>query len=208
MPGSGADRRRTTHARSDHSAVGPSAAREAYVHFTREFNGDTAESLLDAMTTLSNEGVPRVVLCIASPGGWIPKAMAVYNMLRAFPFELVTHAVGEVASAGNMPFLAGDVRYACPHATFMLHPGSFSVKDAELDANSMRERIDRLEGHDDRERLIIKQRTKLTAAQIRTIVRRSTTLSAPEALDAGIVHRIRQLKIPPGARVLTAGRPR
>ena len=207
MPGSGADRRRTTHARSDHSAVGPSAAREAYVHFTREFNGDTAESLLDAITTLSNEGVPRVVLCIASPGGWIPKAMAVYNMLRAFPFELVTHAVGEVASAGNMPFLAGDVRYACPHATFMLHPGSLASKTRSWTRTAC-ERIDRLEGHDDRERLIIKQRTKLTAAQIRTIVRRSTTLSAPEALDAGIVHRIRQLKIPPGARVLTAGRPR
>ncbi len=179
-----------------------------YVHFTREFNGDTTESLLDTMTTLSNEGVSRVVLCLASPGGWTPKALAVYNMLRAFPVELVTHAVGEVASAGNMPFLAGEVRYACPHATFMLHPGSFNVRDAELDANTMRERIDRLDGHDDRERLIIKQRTNLTSAQVRALVERSTTLSSSQALEAGIVHRITQLKIPPGARVLTAGRPR
>ena len=68
-----------------------------------------------------------------------PEGDGGHNMLRAFPFELVTHAVGEVASAGNMPFLAGDVRYAGPHVTFMLHPGSFSVKDAERDANSMRE---------------------------------------------------------------------
>lgn len=182
--------------------------REAYIHFTREFNGDTAESLLDAVTTLSNDGVHRVVLCLASPGGWIPKAMAVYNMLRAFPVELVTHAVGEVASAGNMPFLAGERRYACPHATFMLHPGHINVRDAELDANAMRERIARLDGHDERERLIVRQRTNLTGAQVRALVQRSATLNASEALAAGIVHQIKQLKIPRGARVLTAGKPR
>jgi ATP-dependent Clp protease, protease subunit len=189
-------------------AVKAPTPREGYVHFTREFNGDTAESLLDAVTRLANEGVPRVVLCLASPGGWIPKAMAVYNMLRAFPVELVTHAVGEVASAGNMPFLAGEVRYACPHATFMLHPGSFNVRDAELDAKSMRERIDRLDACDERERLIVKERTNLTAAQVRRLVQGSTTLTASDAVNAGIVHQIKQLKIPRGARIVTAGRPR
>ncbi len=180
---------------------------EAYVQFTREFNGDTAESLLDAVGTLANEGVPRVVLCLASPGGWTPKALAVYNMLRAFPVELVTHAVGEVASAANMPFLAGDVRYACPHATFMLHPGSFTTGDAELDSETMRKRIERLDEHDDRERMIVTRRTKLTAAQVRTLVKASTTLTAAEAAKAGIVHEVKQLKIPRGARIVSAGKP-
>jgi ATP-dependent Clp protease protease subunit len=191
-----------------HQPVDRDRTREAYVHFTREINGDTTESLLDELTTLANEGVPRVVLCFASPGGWTPKAVAIYNMLRAFPVELVTHAIGEVASAGNMPFLAGEVRYACPQATFMLHPGSFNAKDEQLDVRTMRERIDKLEGHDDRERVIVKQRTNLNAAEIRALVQRSATLTATEAVDAGIVHRVKQLKIPSGARVVTAGNPR
>lgn len=189
-------------------AVKTDAPAEAYIHFTREFNGDTTESLLDAVTTLTNEGVPRVVLCLASPGGWTPKAMAVYNMLLAFPIELVTHAVGEVASAANMPFLAGEVRYACPHASFMFHPGSYTAKDTELDAEKMRERIGKLAGYDDRERLIVRQRTKLTAAQVRRLVQGSTTVTAADALKGGIVHQIKQLKIPRGARVVTAGTPR
>ena len=182
--------------------------REAYVHFTREFNGDTTESLIDAVAKLSNEGVPRVVVCIASPGGWIPKALAVYNMLRAFPVELVTHAVGEVASAGNMPFLAGEVRYACPHASFMLHPGTLNTSDARFDGAELRLRADALDAHDVRERLIVAERTKLSTAQVRRLVEQSTTLSASEAAKAGIVSRVRQLRIPAGARVITAGRPR
>jgi ATP-dependent Clp protease protease subunit len=194
--------------RGNRQLVGKARTREAYVHFTREINGDTTESLLDEVTTLANEGVPRVVLCIASPGGWTPKAMAIYNMLRAFPVELVTHAIGEVASAGNVPFLAGEVRYACPQATFMLHPGSFNTKDEQLDVRIMQERIDKLEGHDNRERLIVKQRTNLTAAEIRALVQRSATLTASEAVKVGIVHRIKELKIPSGARVVTAGKPR
>jgi ATP-dependent Clp protease, protease subunit len=183
-------------------------ANVAYVQFTRELNGDTAESLLEAVATLSNDGVSRVVLCIASPGGWIAKAMAVYNMLRALPVELVTHAVGEVASAANMPFLAGDVRYACPHATFMFHPGGFNVSEERLDAEMMRRKGERLDSDDDRERSIIRNRTKLTTAQIRAIVDGSRTLGASEARKAGIVDQVRELKIPRGARVITAGRPR
>jgi ATP-dependent protease ClpP protease subunit len=201
-------RSRPARRREGHSGLKTERRLEAYVHFTREFNGDTAESLLDAVTGLANDGVPRVVLCLASPGGWTPQAMAVYNMLRAFPVELVTHAIGEVASAANMPYLAGEVRYACPHATFMLHPGSFRTGDEELDAKIMRERIDRLDGHDDRERLIIRERTKLTAAEVRALVAGSTTLSASQAVKTGIVHQIKQLKIPRGAHVVTAGKPR
>lgn len=40
-------------------------------------------------------------------------------MLRAFPFKLVTHNVGNMDSIGNAVFLAGEQRLACPHSTFM-----------------------------------------------------------------------------------------
>lgn len=188
------------------SAVSAAPPREAYVHFTREINGDTAEALLDSMTALANEGVPRVVLCMASAGGWTAKATAVYNMLRALPLCLVTYNIGEVASAANMLFLAGEERYACPQATFLLHPGSFRADAGkEFDAEIMRERIVSLDANDERERLIVKQRTKLSAAQVKKLVDEHTTLSAAQALNAGIVHRVKPLKIRAGARLITAG---
>jgi ATP-dependent Clp protease protease subunit len=142
---------------------------------------------------------------MASAGGWTAKAAAVYNMLRALPLRLVTYNVGEVASAANMLFLAGEERYACPQDTFALHPGSFTAAAGkEFDAKIMRERIVSLDAHDERERLIVKQRTKLSAAQVKQLVEDCTTLSAAEALKAGIVHRVKPLRIPPGARLVTA----
>jgi ATP-dependent Clp protease, protease subunit len=187
------------------TAASAALQRAAYVHFTREINGDTAEALLDSVTGLANDGVQRVVLCIASPGGWTAKATAAYNLLRALPISLVTYNIGEVASAANMLFLAGDERYACPHATFMLHPGSFTADAGkEFDAKIMRERIVSLDAHDERERLIVKQRTKLTAARVKKLVDERATLSASDALKAGIVHGVKPLKIPAGARLVTA----
>jgi len=47
--------------------------------------------------------------------------MNLYNVLRAMPFKLITHNVGNVDSIGNAVFLARAERYACPHSTFMFH---------------------------------------------------------------------------------------
>src|SRR3546814_8276906 len=47
--------------------------------------------------------------------------MNIYNVLRALPARLVFHNVGNVDSIGNAIFLAGDIRLACPHSTFMFH---------------------------------------------------------------------------------------
>lgn len=183
-----------------------SASRDVYVNFTRELNGDTVESLLRCLSGLADEGVSRVVLCIASPGGNFGKALAAYNMLRALPLQLVTHGIGDVSSAAVIVFLAGAERYACPQSTFLLHPGSIATNGAsDLDVRFMSERIDGLNRNDDRERVIVAERTRLTSAQIRRLVKGSTTLSARQAVEAGIVQRIRPLRIPPGARIVTAG---
>lgn len=180
---------------------------EVFVQFSREFVGDTAEALLDVAAELANEGVPRVTLCLATPGGWFAKAETVYNMLRAMPFELTTHSVGQVDSAGVVAFLAGARRRACPGSSFLLHPGSFSTDaNAQLDAQMMRLRIRALEDNDDREREVLTRRTRLSAARVRQLLAASTRLDAAAALDAGIVHEIKQLRIPAGSRVITAPR--
>ena len=52
--------------------------------------------------------------------------MNLYNVMRAMPFKLITHNVGNVDSIGNAIFLAGVARYACPHSTFMFHGVGFN----------------------------------------------------------------------------------
>src|SRR5258705_13380029 len=92
-----------------------------YLSFSAEIVPFTTESLLAACANLANAGVKNVYLMLSTPGGSVSHGITLYNTLRAMPFNLVTHNVGGVNSIGNVIFLAGAERYACPNATFMFH---------------------------------------------------------------------------------------
>jgi ATP-dependent Clp protease protease subunit len=185
-------------------ATAPHEADEAYVCFSSEINPDTAKSLLDTMASLANQGVARVVLCLSTGGGNIFNGTVLYNMLRAMPFDLVTHNSGHIASMGNTVFLAGDERFACPQATFLFHPSAFPAEGGKLfDVAILRERIAMLNGNDEAERLVLRQRTTMTAAEIRAIVAESRTLTAKDAVGAGIVSRVKKIAIPDGVPVIS-----
>jgi len=177
------------------------AAPEAFVSFSSSLNVKSTEALIDAATLLAGEKVARVVLALSSFGGNFDRAVSIYNTLRAMPFELVTHNVGNVGSAANVVFLAGEKRYACEHAVFFFHPSSVSL-DGSYDPRELaRQRAELLES-DARERAIIEQRTSLSTREIRALVDRSATIDAQRALAADIVHEVRELEIPRAARVL------
>lgn len=90
-----------------------------YVSFSAEINANTTESLIALLSDLSNKGTQRVYLMLSTPGGSVMHGITLYNVLRAFPFRLTTHNVGNVDSIGNAIFLAGEERLASPHSTFM-----------------------------------------------------------------------------------------
>jgi ATP-dependent protease ClpP protease subunit len=76
--------------------------------------------------------------------------------------------VGNVDSIGNVIFLAGQERYACPHTTFMFHGVAFNFfnQTVKLEGKNTRETLDNILSLHSRMGSIIKERTKLEAAQI------------------------------------------
>src|SRR5579859_6334737 len=93
-----------------------------YISFSAEVSAQTTESLLAAFANCANNPqVEEVYLMISTPGGSVMHGMNLYNVMRAMPFRLTTHNVGNVDSIGNAVFLAGEQRFACPHSTFMFH---------------------------------------------------------------------------------------
>jgi hypothetical protein len=79
-----------------------------YVSFSAEINAHTTESLIAAMANCANARPAQVVLLLSTPGGVVMNGMNLYNVLRAMPFKLVTHNVGNVDSIGKAVFLAGE----------------------------------------------------------------------------------------------------
>ncbi len=121
----------------------PRGVEEVYVIFTGAINQSTAEALIGAMSDLANLQVKLVHMALSTPGGSVSSGIALYNVLRGLPFELITYNIGNVDSIGNVVYLAGIRRYTDPHATFMFHGVSLSIEEeSRMDEKSLKELLD------------------------------------------------------------------
>lgn len=180
------------------------AGKTVYVSFSAEINAHTSESLIAAMASLANQGASEVCLSLSTPGGAVMNGINLYNVLKAMPFKLSTHNVGNMDSIGNAVFQAGEVRYASPHSTFMFHGVSLQFQGAgQLDAKTLREKLGSLEADERRIGSILEHRTDLTEDQIRAFFGDSHTMDAAEAVRLGVVDEIRDLQIPLGSPVVS-----
>ncbi len=177
---------------------------EVYVSFSAEINANTTEALLGVMANFATQGIPKVTLCLSTPGGGVMQGINIYNMLRGMPFKLITHNVGNVDSIGNAIFLAGETRYACPHSTFMFHGVGFSTDGTmRLEEKFLRERLDSILADQKRIGTIIEERSTLTAGQIEPLFLEARTKDADYAVNAGIVDEIKEVDVPTGIPVIS-----
>lgn len=177
---------------------------EIYVSLSAEVNVNTAEALISTMANIANQRIPKVTLCLSSPGGDVMSGMNIYNMLRAMPFELTTHNVGNVDSIANAIFLAGTKRFACPHSTFMFHGVGFNAEAGKhFEEKLLRERLDGVLADQKRIGAILEERSTLSSAQIEPLFRDAQTKDAEYAVSAGIVHEVKDVELPAGVPVLT-----
>ncbi|HTZ65164.1 MAG TPA: ATP-dependent Clp protease proteolytic subunit [Solirubrobacteraceae bacterium] len=174
--------------------------------FLEEITPESSEALIAKMVECTYQDVERVVLEVASPGGEVASAIHLYEALLSTSFELVTCNLGEVASMGNLVFLAGDKRVAAPEATFLLHPVTFDGA-VRLDADDLRrsrtraERaaespkriaeydlgIARLESETREIQSILEARTRLSGRGAARLIQEAKPLSAASARAVGIV---------------------
>jgi ATP-dependent protease ClpP protease subunit len=175
-----------------------------YVSFSAEINANTTESLIATLSNCANQGARNVYLLLSTPGGLVMNGMNLYNVLRALPFNLTTHNVGNVDSIGNAVFLAGRVRYACPNSTFMFHGVGFDLPPGwRLEEKLLRERLDGILADQKRIGEVIQERTTLTREQAEILFREATTKDAAYAVSSGIVHEVRDVDIPAGSPVIS-----
>lgn len=179
--------------------------------FSEEITPGSREALVAKMVEHAYHDVKRVVLDVSSPGGEMVSAMHLYDALCSTPFLLVTRNTGEIASMGNLVFLAGDERVASDEATFLLHPLTLlTPSGARLDINDLRQKrmelerthcmspraieldrgIARLASEEQALQRIFEARTSLTGPEIETLVTGHVLIDAAYACAVGIVHEI------------------
>ena len=173
-----------------------------YISFSAEINQVTIEHLILQIANISNSGVKQVHLLFSTPGGNVQQGITLYNTLRAFPIELITHNVGNVDSIGSVVFLAGQKRYAAQHSTFMFHgvtmetPGKVRFGEIELEQH-----MTSLTTEHGRIASIVAERTNLTEEDVREFFKKQRTLTPDEAKAASIIHDIKEAKVSAGSPV-------
>jgi ATP-dependent Clp protease protease subunit len=174
-----------------------------YVAFSAEINAHTSEALIGVMADLVNKRVPGVTLLLSTPGGNVMNGITLYNVLRAMPFTLTTHNVGNVDSIGNAIFLAGSIRYACPHSTFMFHGVGFnSGQGQRFEEKDCRERLDSIMADQRRIGSIMRERAHIADDVVEGLFREAQTKDAIGARDLGITQEIRDVQVPVGGPVI------
>lgn len=176
-----------------------------YISFCAEINPTTTEVLLKACTDLSNnKDVQTIYLLLSTPGGAVMNGIAIYNTLRALRPKIVTHNVAAVDSIGTVVFLAGEERYANPGTTFMFHGVGVQVaQPVRLQQRDLLDRLDAVRADQKKIASIIRSRTTFGSdKEIGDLFLKAATKDAEFAKDRGIIHEIREAKVPDGVPVL------
>jgi ATP-dependent Clp protease protease subunit len=175
-----------------------------YVTFSAEVNVNTTESLIAVLAQQANQGVDHVYLLLSTPGGSVMHGLNLYNVMRAMPYRITTHNVGNVDSIGNVIFLAGQERFACPHSTFMFHGVGMDIPGAaRFEQKNLQEVLDSVLRDQERMGNILRERSNLNAGEVSDLFREARTKDSAFALEKGLVSDICDVKIPPGTPILS-----
>lgn len=179
------------------------APQRVYVSFSAGIDQNSTESLIALMAKYATQGIGEVYLMMSTLGGQVINGINLYHALRAMPFKLITHNVGSINSIGNAIFLAGEERYASPHTTFMFHGvGVTAQAGTRLESKMLRERLDAIDADERRIAAIIQERTQITDEEAAELFLEAKTKDTAYAVARGIVHDIREIKIPAGSPVV------
>lgn len=135
-------------------------------------------------------------LYVNSPGGVVTAGLSIYDTMQFIKPDVSTMCLGQAASMGAL-LLAGGAkgkRYALPHSRIMIHQPSGGAQGQASDIHiqaqeilSMREKLNRILSHH-------------TGQPIEVIAKdtdRDNFMSAPQALDYGLVDQVLDRRIPP-----------
>ncbi|HEY8695065.1 MAG TPA: ATP-dependent Clp protease proteolytic subunit [Chloroflexota bacterium] len=137
----------------------------------------------------SEEPDKDIQMYIQSPGGSVHSGLAIYDTIQLIKPDVATHAVGVTASMGTV-LLAGGAkgkRFALPHATIHMHQAQGGTEGAATDIEIMAKEILRLQTT---LRQILAKHTGQDYEKISSDFDRDRWLSAPEAVEYGIVDEI------------------
>jgi ATP-dependent Clp protease, protease subunit len=146
----------------------------------------------------------QLYLMMSSEGGSIEEAFALYNLLMALPAKIITVNMGQIASAGNIPFLAGDERWSCPQSYFHFHNLSWTYTAPQMvQRMQLADHAQILDIERSLYKEIFKARTTLTDDDFESLhfIEQPMVKGTGFAQEKGIIHHIGIPTLPAGTPI-------
>ena len=150
-----------------------------------------ARDVVARILALADESSNPIQIYVHSPGGHVESGDAIYDIIKFISSSLPIYMIGTgwVASAGALIYAAGQkkLRFCLPNTRFLLHQPTGVMQgpatDIDIEAREvikMRERLNQ----------IIATETGQSVERVRKDTERNYWMSAPEAIEYGLVHKI------------------
>jgi ATP-dependent Clp protease protease subunit len=165
------------------------AFKSRFVMIFGEVDDKMARLTCERLIALAQESEAPIHMLVSSPGGHVESGDAIHDMVRFVRAPVTMIGSGWVASAGTHIFLAApkNRRLCLPNTRFMIHQPSGGAggraSDIAIQAQEiikMRERIAR----------VIAKETGQTLERVLIDIDRDHWMSAPEAIEYGLVARV------------------
>lgn len=127
-----------------------------------------------------------IEIYINSPGGSVSAGLAIYDTMRTIKPQVATICVGLAASMGSLLLCGGakGKRYALPNARLMMHQVSAGFQGTAIDIDIQAREILRMNAEVAE---VYHEHTGQPLERIRRDVERDFFLSAPEAVEYGLI---------------------
>ena len=175
---------------------------EFHLMLSAEIGRAQANSFIQYLYQLANQNPDWLTIAMSCPGGNVVEGISMYNAMRAMPYPIVAHNIGNVDSIANVIFLGASQRLACSGSTFMFHGVGFNGNAAErLDENNLRAKLDTVLADHRRISGIFAQRTNgaVSVSAGMKLFKEQRTRSAQWALEKGFATGISDFALPAGA---------
>ena len=170
------------------SNMGPDQPLELRIHgvIGESFNqgGMTSREVSDQLKDYTGDVIE---VSINSPGGSAADGIAIYNMLRRHPAEVIIHIDGVAASAASVIAMAGDIIEMSDSAMIMIHD---PMVQCSGNAREMRETAKTLDKWAASIATSYRRHFNVSMEEIRDMMARETWLSAEESFELGVVSQL------------------
>lgn len=171
-----------------------------YIGFNAAIDRKAAEQLVIMVNDAAGRhGFKEINLCLSSIGGILDQTYYAYNMIEAIQAKLITWNTGNIQSAANLLFLAGDERYATDGSTFFFHQTGYDPPPGRLTTKLLSERLKAAQSDDARSAGIIAAKTGKPLQDVQSWQNTELVMNTVEAHAHGLIHGVRKLVLPPDA---------